>query len=43
MGGADGVVVRTPDLPQTGSAPVYIGYIMILAALALGVRIWAKR
>ena len=41
--GADGVVVRTPDLPQTGSAPVYIGYIMILAALALGVRVWAKR
>ena len=42
--GADGVVVRTPDLPQTGSAPVYIGYIMVLAALALvGVRIWAKR
>ena len=42
--GADSVVVRTPDLPQTGSAPVYIGYIMVLAALALvGVRIWAKR
>lgn len=42
--GADGVVVRTPDLPQTGAAPVYIGYIMVLAALALvGVRIWAKR
>ena len=42
--GADSVVVRTPDLPQTGSAPVYIGYIMILAALALvGVRVWAKR
>lgn len=41
--GADGVVVRTPDLPQTGSAPMYIGYIMILAALALGVRVWAKR
>lgn len=32
-----------PGLPQTGSAPVYIGYIMILAALALGIRIWAKR
>lgn len=41
--GADGVVVRTPDLPQTGSAPVYIGFVMILAALALGVRVWAKR
>lgn len=33
-----------PGLPQTGSAPVYIGYIMVLAALALvGVRVWAKR
>ena len=32
-----------PGLPQTGSAPVYIGYIMILAALTLGVRVWAKR
>lgn len=32
-----------PGLPQTGSAPVYIGYIMIIVALALGVRIWAKR
>lgn len=32
-----------PGLPQTGSAPVYIGYIMILAALALGIRVWAKR
>ena len=42
--GADGVVVRTPDLPQTGSAPVYVGFVMILAALALvGVRVWAKR
>ena len=30
-------------LPQTGSAPVYIGYIMVLAALALGIRVWAKR
>lgn len=41
--GADGVVVRTPDLPQTGSAPVYIGYIMILAALGVGVRVWARK
>lgn len=41
--GADGVVVRTPDLPQTGSAPVYIGFVMILAALALGVRVWARK
>ncbi len=41
--GADSVVVRTPDLPQTGSAPVYVGFVMILAALALGVRVWAKR
>lgn len=41
--GADGVVVRTPDLPQTGSAPMYVGFVMILAALALGVRVWAKR
>ena len=33
-----------PGLPQTGSAPVYIGYIMILAALGMvGVRVWAKR
>ena len=32
-----------PDLPQTGSAPMYIGYIMILAALGVGVRVWAKR
>ena len=29
---------------QTGSAPLYIGYIMILAALGMvGVRVWAKR
>ena len=41
--GADSVVVRTPDLPQTGSAPVYVGFVMILAALTLGVRVWAKR
>lgn len=41
--GADGVVVRTPDLPQTGSAPVYVGFVMILAALSVGVRVWAKR
>lgn len=32
-----------PGLPQTGSAPVYIGFVMILAALTLGVRVWAKR
>ena len=42
--GADSVVVRTPDLPQTGSAPVYVGFVMILAALGMvGVRVWAKR
>ncbi len=32
-----------PDLPQTGSAPVYVGFVMILAALALGVKVWVKR
>lgn len=32
-----------PGLPQTGSAPVYIGYIMILAALGVGVRVWARK
>ena len=32
-----------PGLPQTGSAPVYVGFVMILAALVLGVRVWAKR